>query len=115
MDKLFSMAEKEMFLLHNPYVGTEHFFLAYLKEHGNDVISYDEFREYVIEVIGCSYKMSDYVLYTPILRYIKNNIKDVRDAIRYIISNEDSIVYNLLKLKNIDCERIMKELESNQN
>ena len=110
MDKLFSIAEKEMFLLHNPYVGTEHFFLAYLKEYGSNVISYEEFKNYVIEIIGSSYKMSDYVLYTPILRYVKNNYKDVKESIRYILSNDDSIAYNILKVKNIDCEEIMKEL-----
>ena len=43
MDKLFYMAEKEMFVLHNPYVGTEHFFLSYLKEYGSNVISYEDF------------------------------------------------------------------------
>ena len=110
MDKLFSIAEKEMFLLHNPYVGTEHFFLAYLKEYGSNVISYEEFKNYVIEIIGSSYKMSDYVLYTPILRYVKNNYKDVKESIRYILSNDDSIAYNILKVKNIDCDEIMKEL-----
>lgn len=110
MDKLFSIAEKEMFLLHNPYVGTEHFFLAYLKEYGSNVISYEEFKKFVIEIIGSSYKMSDYVLYTPILRYVKNNYKDVKESIRYILSNDDSIAYNILKVKNIDCDEIMKEL-----
>lgn len=110
MDKLFSMAEKEMFLLHNPYVGTEHFFLAYLKEYGSKIISYEEFKKYIIEIIGSSYKMSDYVLYTPILRYVKNNFIDVKESMKYILSNEDSIVYNILKVKNFDCEEIMKEL-----
>ena len=31
MDELFEMAEKEMLELKHPYVGTEHFMLAYLK------------------------------------------------------------------------------------
>lgn len=110
MDILFSMAEKEMFLLRNPYVGTEHFFLAYLKEYESNVISYEEFKKYIIEIIGSSYKMSDYVLYTPILRYVKNNFSEIKESIKYILSNEDSIVYNILKVKNIDCEEIMKEL-----
>ena len=54
--------------------------------------------------------MSDYVLYTPILRYVKNNFIDVKESMKYILSNEDSIVYNILKVKNFDCEEIMKEL-----
>lgn len=31
MDELFLLAEKEMLELKHPYVGTEHFVLAYLK------------------------------------------------------------------------------------
>lgn len=112
MDKMFCEAEKEMFVLHNPYVGTEHFFLSFLKDYGSSVISYDEFKSYVKEIIGCSYKVSEFVLYTPILRYIKNNIKNVEESIKYILTNDDTIVYNILKLKNTNIEEIIKELES---
>lgn len=112
MDKLFYMAEKEMFVLHNPYVGTEHFFLSYLKEYGSNVISYEDFRNYVKEIIGCSYKQSEFVLYTPILRFIKNNYDNIDDAILYILSNEDSIAYNILKVKNINIEEILKEIKN---
>ena len=112
MDKLFDIAEKEMFLLHNPYVGTEHFFLSYLKEYGSEVISYDDFYNYVREIIGCSYKQSDFVLYTPILRYVKNTYKDIKEAIKYILINEDSIAYNILKVKNVDISLLIEELEN---
>lgn len=112
MDKLFDLAEKEMFLLHNPYVGTEHFFLSYLKEYGSNIISYDEFYSYVREIIGCSYRQSDFVLYTPILRYVKNTYDDVREAIRYILSNDDSIAYNILKVKNVDVSLLIEEIEN---
>lgn len=112
MDKLFDIAEKEMFLLHNPYVGTEHFFLSYLKEYGSKVISYDDFYNYVREIIGCSYKQSDFVLYTPILRYVKNTYKDIKEAIKYILINEDSIAYNILKVKNVDISLLIEELEN---
>lgn len=112
MDKLFYMAEKEMFLLHNPYVGTEHFFLAYLNEYGSNVISYEDFKMYVKEIIGCSYKQSEFVLYTPILRYVKNNYDNVVDSMLYILRNEDSIAYNILKVKNIDIEELLNEIEN---
>ena len=101
-----------MFLLRNPYVGTEHFFLSYLKEYGSNVISYDDFNNYVKEIIGSCYKSSDYVLYTPILRYVKNNIDNVSDAIKYILSNEDSIAYNILKVKGIDITLLLEEIET---
>ena len=35
MEELFDLAEKEMIELKHPYVGTEHFMLAYLKKYGN--------------------------------------------------------------------------------
>lgn len=115
MDRLFSMAEKEMFLLHNPYVGTEHFFLAYLKEYSCDSISYEEFKSYIIEIIGSSYRISEYVLYTPILRYVKNNIDNVKDAIVYILSNDDSIAFNILVSKNINCKKIIDNILNNKS
>lgn len=112
MDKLFDMAEKEMLVLHNPYVGTEHFFLSYLKEYGSNVISYEDFNNYVREIIGSSYRQSEFLLYTPILRYVKNTFKDVKDAIKYILSNDDSIAYNILKVKNTDISLLLEELEN---
>ena len=112
MDKLFDIAEKEMFFFFFPYVGTEHFFLSYLKECGSKVISYDDFYNYVREIIGCSYKQSDFVLYTPILRYVKNTYKDIKEAIKYILMNEDSIAYNILKVKNVDISLLIEELEN---
>jgi hypothetical protein len=112
MDKLFFIAEQEMFVLHNPYVGTEHFFLAYLKEYGSEVISYNEFKELIIKVIGSSYLASEYVLYTPILRYVKENIGNVSEAVNYILTNSDSIVYNLLISNGVNIERLLKEIKN---
>lgn len=112
MDKLFFLAEQEMFILHNPYVGTEHFLLAYLKEYGSNVITYDDFKKIIIKVIGSSYLASQYVLYTPILRYVKENIIDVKEALNYILSNDDSIAYNILKINDIDIEILLKEINN---
>lgn len=112
MDKLFDLAEKEMFLLHNPYVGTEHFFLAYLKEYGSDIITYDEFRNYIKTIIGSSYLQSEYILYTPILRYIKENINDVKSAVSYILSDYDCIAYNILINKKVSIDELLKEINN---
>lgn len=112
MDKLFFIAEQEMFLLHNPYVGTEHFLLAYLKEYVSNIISYNEFKNLIIKVIGSSYLASEYVLYTPILRFVKENYDNVEEAIEYILSNDDSIAYNILKVNNVDIEMLLKEIKN---
>lgn len=106
MDEMFELAEKEMIELKHPYVGTEHFMLAYLKKFNCEYITYDEFRKYVIKVIGSSYKESKYVLYTPILRNIKNECSNVCEAMIRILTDEDSIAYNLLLSMEIDIEAI---------
>lgn len=112
MDKLFFIAEQEMFVLHNPYVGTEHFLLAYLKEYRSDIINYNEFKNLIIKVIGSSYLASEYVLYTPILRFVKENYDDISKAIEYILSNDDTIAYNILKVNNVDIEMLLKEIKN---
>lgn len=106
MDELFYLAEQEMKDMRHPYVGTEHFLLAYLKKYGNKYIDYDTYKQYIIDVIGRSSKESEYLLYTPILRDIKNNSNNVIDAIVKILTNDDSIAYNILLSKGEDIESI---------
>ena len=106
MDELFELAEKEVMELRHPYVGTEHFMLAYLYKYKNKYIDYDTFKKYVISVIGTSYKDTKYILYTPILRDIKNNSLNVIDAMVKILTNDDSIAYNILLSKGCDIEAI---------
>jgi hypothetical protein len=106
VDKLFESAEFEMKELKHPYVGTEHFMLAYLKEYGNKYIDYDTYKEYIIEIIGMSYKESEYVLYTPILRKVKNECNNVYEAMVRILTDDDSIAYNILLSKGCDIEAI---------
>ncbi len=106
MEELFDLAEKEMLSMKHPYVGTEHFMLAYLTKYNNKCIDYDTFKSYVISIIGMSSKESEYVLYTPILRDIKNNSNNVIDAMVKILSNDDSIAYNILLSKGEDIEAI---------
>ena len=106
MDELFSMAEKEMINMKHPYVGTEHFMLVYLKKYNNKYIDYETFKQYIIDIIGNSNKTSEYILYTPILRDIRNNCKNEIDAMVKILTNDDSIAYNILLSKGEDIEAI---------
>lgn len=106
MEELFDLAEKEMIELKHPYVGTEHFMLAYLKKYGNKYLDYDEFKSYILKVIGSSHKGSEYVLYTPILRAIKNDCHNIYEAMIKILTNDDSIAYNLLLSMKVDIEAI---------
>ncbi len=95
-----------MKLLRHPYVGTEHFMLAYLKKYGNKYISYDKYKEYVEKIIGRSYKESEYILYTPILRDISNNCNNIYEAMVRVLTDDDSIAYNILLANHEDIEAI---------
>lgn len=106
MEELFAIAEQEMKDMKHPYVGTEHFMLAYLKKYENKYIDYNTYKKYVMDIIGMSHKESEYVLYTPILREIKNNSNNVCDAMVKILTNDDSIAYNILLSKGEDVEAI---------
>lgn len=106
MNELFEIAEEEMLELKHPYVGTEHFFLAYLKKYKNEYIDYETFKKYVIDIIGSSYKASDYVLYTPILRDIKKNCNNIYEAMIRILTEDDCIAYNILLTKEENIEAI---------
>ncbi len=114
MEELFIMAEEEMKLLKQPYVGTEHFLLAYLKKNPSIMtISYNTFKNYLIEIIGSSYKTSDYILYTPILRSIRTNKDNAKEAVLEILSNTDSIAYNILLSKGVNIEKLYNEINTN--
>lgn len=112
MDTLFLQAEKEMFSLHHPYVGTEHFLLAFLLENKNPYLTYEDFKKQVITIIGTSYKKSESILYTPILRHIKLTYTNIKEALLYLLSNDDSIAYNLLVSMHIDIESFYHYIEN---
>lgn len=106
MDELLEVAIKEMQELRQPYLGTHHLFLSYLKMHKLDWINYDTFKTYVIEIIGSCYKSTDYVIYTPLVRKLVDNNKDINRLINEILFDDNSIVYNILLSKNINIEII---------
>jgi hypothetical protein len=115
MEELFQLAESEMMELKHPYVGTEHFMLAYLKKYGNKYIDYDTYKDYILNIIGTSYKESEYILYTPILRDIKNNCNNVIDAMVKILTDDNSIAYNILLSSGCDVEAIYLNIINTNN
>ncbi len=91
-------AKLEMLDLNHPYIGTEHLVLAILhtnselstrlKEYG---LTYDKFKEQIINIIGKGSKKSEIFLYTPLLRkVIENAILDSKDN-----NNGDVTPYHL--------------------
>lgn len=85
--KIFKKAEDFRKNLKHPYVGSEHLLLAILEED-NEVsrklkthgLTYDIFKNELINVVGMSNKDTDFVLYTPLLkRIIENATNDALD------------------------------------
>lgn len=101
-----------MYVFNHPYVGTEHFFLAFLKKYKLKSVSFEEFKGAVKDIIGYGTIKSTFVLYTPILREIKNKYKNEKDAIVAIIENEDSIVHSILVVKKKDTNGLIEEIKN---
>lgn len=78
--KILNDTKMEMKELRHPYVGSEHLMLAILKNN-NSVserlkdyhLSYDNFKEELIDIVGYGTKESPWFLYTPLLRRILEN------------------------------------------
>lgn len=114
-EDLFLIAEQEMKDLRNPYVGTEHYFLAFLKKNKFKTIDYENFKKTIKRVIGSCYKETEYVLYTPYLRKLKNSSNNSFENVLEILKNPDSIVYNILTSEKYDIEEIFNEVTNTCN
>lgn len=85
--KILKVAESERYKLSHPYVGSEHLLLAILKESSllksklNDYnLTYKNFREELIKIVGIPKKNIDANLYTPLLkRVISSALSDAKE------------------------------------
>ena len=79
--KLIICAKKEMMELKHPYVGSEHLLLSILKNTDLGItkilnsysITYDKFRDELINVVGFGSRNNEWFLFTPLLKRIINN------------------------------------------
>ncbi len=115
VEELFTIAQEEMLDMYHPFVGTEHFVLAYLKVYGNKYITYDRFKKSILKIVGKSYKKSEYILYTPKLRKIKNECHNIYEALVKILTDDDSIAYNILLSSGEDIEKIYLNIINTNN
>ncbi len=101
--KVLVMANKEMSELKHPYVGSEHLFLAILKQNKEIAtklnkyrVTYKIFKEELIKVVGVGKVKSDWFLYTPLLkRVLENSIVESKET-----SEEITVTSMLLSLLN---------------
>ena len=92
--EIITQAKIEMSELKHPYVGTEHLVLAILKSK-NEIseklekynLTYNIFKNEIINIIGKGSKKSEYFLYTPLLKkVIENAIIDSKENNNGIIT-----------------------------
>jgi len=132
IDKILKLAEKEMKDLNHPYVGSEHLILALLKNE--DIINicdeynltYQVFKEELINIIGKSNIKTDTILHTPLLKSIINSSKkDAKEnnnglvtpyhLFVSILECGDGIGVRILLSLGIDLEGIYKDLKKEFN
>lgn len=128
--KLIINAKKEMYLLKHPYVGSEHLLLSILhssldiakrlNEYG---ITYSEFRNKLINIVGVGTKSNTWFLFTPLLRriinnatyYSKGNSKVVTPYGLFIaiLEEGDGVANRILFSMGVDTDKLCEEFLSN--
>lgn len=95
--KVLTLSRKEMLDLKHKFIGTEHFLLALLSQKKisltsrlNDFgLNYEDFRRELVNIIGIGDKVSEWYLYTPLMkRVIESAILESRDNNNGIVTLE---------------------------
>ena len=132
VNEIIKVAEKEMLCLNHPYVGSEHLILALLKNQNiKDIcnkyeLTYELFKEELINIIGISNIHTNKILHTPLLKSIikeaeisakENNYGNVTANHLFIsvLESGDGIGVRILVNMNIDLEGIYKDLKQSFN
>lgn len=132
IEKVLKVAEQEMKELNHPYVGSEHLILALLKNQEIiDIcdeydLTYNNFKEELINIIGISNIKTDTILHTPLLKSIINSSKkDARENNNGVVTPNhlfisvlecgDGIGVRILMSLDVDLENIYKDLKREFN
>ncbi len=118
--KILIMSKKEMQELKHPYVSSEHLLLSILHYSNKSFLSfleqydltYDLFKNKLVEVIGTGSKSTKWFLYTPLLKkIIENAIMDSKDDNRDV--NVEQLFLSLLEEGEGVANRIMMNMGIN--
>lgn len=121
--KILLMTKKEMYDLKHPYVGSEHFLLAILKNKNLTItkflesyqVSYDSFKNEIIKVIGIGKNNNDWFLFTPLLKRVienailnvgENNIVTIENLFSSLLEEGDGVANRILMGMNIDIDSL---------
>lgn len=119
-------AKVEMKKLKHPYVGSEHLLLAILKDDNNVSkklkeynLTYEKFRNELINVVGMGNIESDLFLYTPLLKRVletasingkeDGNIVTIEHLFSAILEEGEGIAIRILLGMRIDLEELDSE------
>ena len=129
---LLKQAERQKDELNHPYVGSEHLFLSILKDKKlSDIfkkhkVTYERFRNKLVNLVGVGSKKSEFVLYTPLLKKIlENAVIEAREEnnqtvnpeilIISILDEEDGIAYSILRTLNVNIDRLYYDIKNKKN
>ena len=124
--KVLIKSKEEMLSLKHPYVGSEHLLLAILSTDNNISkklkeydLTYDIFRNKIVEIIGMGTHESEWFLYTPLLkRIMENAIMDGKESnsdvtVEMLFSNllieGEGVAIRILQNLDIDIETLSLE------
>lgn len=120
-------SKEEMIDLKHPYIGTEHLVLSLLKNKdslskrlADYGLTYNKFKNEILNIIGTGSKESEFFLYTPLLKkIIENSMLDAKDNNNGIVTPEhllssllesgEGIAIRVLIGMNIDIDELYDE------
>lgn len=124
--KILLMTKKEMYDLKHPYVGSEHFLLAILKNKSlsitkfleNYYVSYNVFKNEIINIIGVGKSNNEWFLFTPLLKRVienailncgENNVVTIEDLFSSLLEEGDGVANRILMGMNIDIDSLYEK------
>ncbi len=129
--KALIFAKKEMNDLRHPYVGSEHLFLAILREKDLDItkilasydITYEKFKKELIKIVGVGKTANEWFLYTPLLKRVietasinskeKGEVEvSVNELFLAILEEGEGVAIRLLIGLNIDVDEIYNAISN---
>ena len=119
--KILLMTKKEMYDLKHPYVGSEHFLLAILKNKNLPItkfleeyhVSYNIFKNEIVKIIGIGKNTNEWFLFTPLLKRViknailnsgENNVVTIDDLFSSLLEEGDGVANRILMGMNIDID-----------
>ena len=128
--KVIKHAKGEMLKLNHPYVGSEHIILSMLKNYDRlesifrkQHITYDKFKQKLIDLVGTGSKKSKFILYTPLLRkIISNSVIEAREENKKIVgperiliqilNEEKGVAYTVMTALNMNFETLKSDVRN---